>query len=99
MIVLRHAQTVGARVFMELPRHCLYWRDLRATSVLEEFGFLNADFDGCQYGLVAKSGKEVGHPIFKPWRIATLRSTLPNYLYKVSGSHERPHTRCGGAKA
>ncbi len=83
---------------MELPRHCLYWKDSRVTSVLAKYGFLDADFDGCQYGLVAKFGREKGHPICKPWRIATLRSTLPDYLCKVcSGSHALHHTRCGGA--
>ena len=35
VIVLKHVQKVGARVFMELPRHCLYWRDSRVTSVFE----------------------------------------------------------------
>ena len=59
VIVLKHAEKVGARVFIELPRHCLYWKDRRITSVLESYGFLNADFAGCQYGLVAKHGKEV----------------------------------------
>ena len=83
VIVLRHAEKVGARVLMELPRHCLYWVDSRISDVLSKYGFCSADFDGCQYGLTAKFGKEKGHPICKPWRIATLRSTLPSYLHCV----------------
>ena len=58
VIVLKHAEAVGARVFMELPRHCLYWRDQRVVKTLAKYGFLDADFDGCQYGLVAKFGRE-----------------------------------------
>ncbi len=47
VVVLKHAEAVGARVLMELPRHCLYWKDSRVTSVLAKYGFLDADFDGC----------------------------------------------------
>ena len=98
VIVLKHANKVKARVFIELPRQCYYWKDSRITSVLEQHGIVNADFDGCQYGLVAKHGKEIGHPINKPWRIATLRSTLSNTLHKVcDGKHALCHTKCGGA--
>ena len=75
-----------------------YWKDSRITSVLEQHGFVNADFDGCQCGLVAKHGKEIGHPINKPWRIATLRSTLSNTLHNIcDGKHALRHTKCGGA--
>ena len=38
VIVLKHAERVRARVFIELPRHCLYWKDRRITSVLEQYG-------------------------------------------------------------
>jgi hypothetical protein len=54
--------------------------------------------DGCQIILAARHGKEKGNPINKPRRIATLRSTLPQYLNELcAGGHSQPHTIDGGA--
>ncbi len=66
-------------------------------SVLVKHKFDFADFDGCMYGLVARHGPQVGHPINKPWRIACLNSSLKNSLNLLCNrGHDLPHTRCGG---
>ena len=97
LIVAKHAIRVGARILIELPRGCSYWRDARMTDFLDKHGFSYADFDGCMYGLVARHGPQEGHPINKPWRIACLNSTLNTVLSKLCNKgHSLPHTRCGG---
>ena len=62
-IVASHALSVGARVFIEWPRHCAYWRQPKVEKFLQQHGFVHADFDGCMYGLVATKGPSAGTPI------------------------------------
>ncbi len=96
-IVAKHAVRVGARILIELPRGCSYWHDPRMIEFLVKHGFNYADFDGCMYGLVARHGPEMGHPINKPWRIACLNSSLGSFLDRLCNKgHDLPHTRCGG---
>ena len=63
---------------------------------LTAHGFVNADFDGCMYGLVASKGRDAGMPIQKPWRVAcSPNSSLPSMLNRrCDGSHD--HTPCQG---
>ena len=68
--VAEHALKLNARVFIEWPRGCSYWREPRVLRFLSKHGFVNADFDGCMYGLVASGGRFDGMPIQKPWRVA-----------------------------
>ena len=91
-----HALNVGARVFVEWPRRCAYWRDDRVVKFLARHGFVFSDFDGCMYGLVAAKGRDAGMPIQKPWRVAcSPNSCLPSLLCKrCDGSHD--HTPCQG---
>ena len=95
-IVASHALSIGARVFVEWPRHCAYWRQPNVVKFLQDHGFVNADFDGCMYGLVASKGPSAGTPIQKPWRVAcSPGSSLPQLLNKrCDGSHT--HTSCAG---
>jgi len=95
-IVASHALSVGARVFIEWPRRCAYWRDKRVVAFLRKHGFTFADFDGCVYGLVAARGSDAGKPIQKPWRVACSPSTsLPGLLNRrCDKSHD--HTPCAG---
>ncbi len=95
-IVASHALQVGARVFIEWPRQCAYWRNPRVAKFIKAHRFAFANFDGCMYGLVASAGRDKGMPILKPWRVAcSPGSSLPNSLCKrCDGSHD--HTRCAG---
>ena len=61
--VAEHALDVGARVFVEWPRQCRYWGTPTVRKFLAKHNFVNADFDGCMYGLVAERGKVQGMPI------------------------------------
>ena len=94
--VASHALSVGARVLIEWPRRCAYWKNDRVVKFLSKHGFVNADFDGCMYGLVATKGGDAGMPIQKPWRVAcSPNSSLPSLLNKrCDGSHD--HTPCAG---
>ena len=94
--VAEHALNVGARVFVEWPRQCRYWGTPTVRKFLAKHNFVNADFDGCMYGLVAGRGEVQGMPIKKPWRVAcSPNSSLPSLLHKrCDRSHE--HTRCAG---
>ena len=57
--VAEHAIKLGARVFIEWPRGCSYWREPCVMEFLAKHNFQFADFDGCMYGLVAKGGARV----------------------------------------
>ena len=95
-VVASHALSVGARVLVEWPRKCAYWKNDRVVKFLSKHGFVFTDFDGCMYGLVATRGRDAGVPIQKPWRIAcSPNSCLPHLLNKrCDGSHD--HTPCAG---
>ena len=55
-VVAEHALRLGARVFIEWPRGCSYWREPRGGRFLSQHGFIDTNFDGCMYGL-----KALGH--------------------------------------
>ena len=55
-VVAEHALSVGARVFVECPRKCAYWKNDSVAKFLSRHGLVSADFDGCMYGLVAAHG-------------------------------------------
>ena len=98
--VALHAISVGAKVFLELPRGCIYWKDKRFLRFFEQHGFSYAVFDGCMYGLTASSGNVAGRPMSKPWKIACVNSSLPSFLHRVcDGSlhSKRDHTPCAGS--
>ena len=68
-----HCLRVGARVMLEWPRGCSYWREPKVKGFLASRGFAFADFDGCMYGLTTRFNK-VKRPIRKPWRIACVNT-------------------------
>jgi hypothetical protein len=67
--MFQHIEKVGARVVMELPDCCEYWRDERLIAFFRNKGFQETTFDGCMHGLVAKYGENRGIPIRKTWRL------------------------------
>ena len=95
-VVAAHALRVGARVLVEWPRRCAYWKNDKVSAFLSKHGFVFADFDGCMYGLVATKGSNAGTPIQKPWRVAcSPNSSLPSMLCRrCDRSHD--HTPCAG---
>ena len=93
--IANFAIPLGVKIFIEWPRGCIYWKNLKVVRFLEKYGFKFADFDGCMYGLVASHGKDAGLPIKKPWRVAYVNSSIGNFLHlKCDGSHE--HSPCSG---
>jgi hypothetical protein len=93
-IAAAHAAALGAQVYVEWPRGCAYWKHPRVSKFLEPHRFEFSDFDGCMYGLTAAHGVRTGHPIKKPWRIASVNSTLPSRLNLRCTGHQ--HAICEG---
>ena len=95
--VAEHALSKGAKVFIEWPRGCAYWREPCVVRFLAKHNFQFADFDGCMYGLKASGGRHDGMPINKPWRVAcSPNSSLPKFLnLRCDRSHT--HTACQGS--
>ena len=94
-LVATHAIARQCMVFVEWPRGCAYWHDERVQKFLRKHGFVYADFDGCMHELVAQHGANVGEPIYKPWRVACLNSSLRVFLHtKCDRSHT--HAPCAG---
>ena len=69
-IVAQHAIDVGASVYHEWPRGCMYWGNRKVTSFLKKNNFAYDIMHGCMYGLTAVDGKDAGKPINKPWKVA-----------------------------
>ena len=89
-----HCKRVGARVILEWPRGCSYWREPRVRTFLETNGFRYSNFDGCMYGLTTRFA-QVKMPIRKPWKVACLNTCLPEMLnLTCDGSHD--HSPCEG---
>ena len=93
-IAAAHAVARGAQVYVEWPRNCAYWKVPRVVKFLAQHSFEFSDFDGCMYGLTAEHGERKGHPIKKPWRIASANSTLPKLLNLKCTGHQ--HAICQG---
>ena len=86
-----HALTVGAQVYMELPRLCGYWKYHKVRMLLKKYNFNECIFDGCMYDMTTADG---GY-IKKPWRVVCLNSNLPDKLNaKCDRTHQ--HITCTG---
>ena len=96
--VVKHCRVVGATVMLEWPRFCDYWQEKKVSKFLAEMGFRFTDFDGCMYGLIAKSKGDESLPIRKPWRIAYINSSIGLYLHKTCDG-SRKHVPCSGSNA
>jgi hypothetical protein len=62
--LFRHIEKIGARVVMELPDCCDYWKDERIQGFLNHTGFQVTTFDGRMHGLRAKHGEHKG-PLYR----------------------------------
>ena len=76
-VVVRHALSVNAHVYMELPRYCGYWKYPSVERFLKQHAFDTCVLDGCQYGLTTLGGTQL---IRKPWRIACKNTCLHTVL-------------------
>ena len=85
----------GAKIALEWPKLCSYWKDQAYIRFSSEFQLHSIILDGCMFGLKAQSGADAGKYIKKPWRIDTDLDSLDEYLgIQCDNSHE--HTRCAG---
>ena len=82
---------------MEWPRGCAYWREPRIADFLDSCGFRFTHFDGCMYGLRAKTHGKLGMLIRKPWAIAFINSTIDEYLNKTC-DRSHAHHPCSGSQ-
>ena len=49
-LVALHAISFGAKIFLELPRGCIYWQDRQFKDFFTKHSFSFATLDGCMYG-------------------------------------------------
>ena len=68
--VAEAAKRNRAIVCIEWPKGCDYWKRNDVRRLMLKFGFVTSDFNGCMFGLTAKSPGKRGKPISKPWRLA-----------------------------
>ena len=95
--VVRHCANIGASVLLEWPRYRSYWSEPKVSSFLREMNFSYTDFDGCMYGLVSVKDSNKC-PVRKPWRIASINSTIGKHLNRLCDwSHS--HVPCSGPDA
>ena len=77
---------------MEWPRNCAYWRRPKVLKFCLKFGLADVTFDGCRFGVAARSGLLLK----KPWRLCSnVHFVLTNFQDKhCTGDHE--HGECRG---
>jgi len=51
--IANFAIPLGVKIFIEWPRGCIYWKNLKVVRFLEKYGFKFADFDGCMYTVLS----------------------------------------------
>ena len=80
------------RITMEWPRNCAYWRRPKVLKFCLKFGLADVTFDGCRFGVAARSGLLLK----KPWRLCSNdHFVLTNFQDKhCTGDHE--HGECRG---
>ncbi len=85
----------GGNIAIEWPRGCSYWTEKPIQDLTREYGLINYDFDGCEYGLRSTAAATPGRPIRKPWRIA---SDMPEFasLRRLCTHDPNEHARCAG---
>jgi len=90
--IARAVVDAGGVVAIEWPRSCSYWRWPRVKALNKELGLLEANFDGCAFGLKTASGMLIK----KPWRVMCNMSSLIGRLdgKKCLGDHD--HAPCAG---
>ena len=66
----------GGDVSFEWPKGSVGWAQPQVSRFINDFDLTEALCDGCAFGLKDAGG----HPILKPWRIATTSRPLASYL-------------------
>ena len=70
--VVAHALSVGAQVYMALPRYCGYWKYPPVQKFLKRHSFQSFIFDWCGYNLNTPSGI----PLKQAWSLFFLKPVL-----------------------
>ena len=93
-IICGEIQRHGHQVAIEWPRFCSYWKATKVIALLNRYGFVHAEFDGCMFNLYSRVHE--GVLIKKPWRISTTSRAIHAVFNdrKCSGGHK--HTPCQG---
>ena len=73
----------GGEVSFEWPRHAAGWSLPEMIAFIDQFGLLEALFDGCRFGLVSHRG----WPMRKPWKIVTTSRRLAGHLSQFRCVH------------
>ena len=92
--LLLHAAKIGAKVAIEWPSSCQYWKLPKVVRLLTKYNLRKAKCNGCAMGLVGQLGK----PVYKPWTVATNCSELFEALncQKCPGPKAHKHEPCAG---
>ena len=91
-----HARAVGAKVDLEWPTRCIYWKIHAVVSFMRVFRLKKVNFDGCAVGLKSIARATRGMLIKKPLLMVTdLDEIVDTFKGLVcDGSHE--HAPCQG---
>ncbi len=96
LIVADVAHQHGAKLALELPANCIYWKWKCVLDFIQKYGLKKAKCNGCALGL---RGGVKQHPVYKPWCVATIVDELHASLdaRKCPGKAAHPvHAHCRG---
>ena len=79
----------GGEVSFKWPRHAAGWGLPDMIAFIDQFGLLEALFDGCRFGLVSHRG----WPMRKPWKIVTTSRRLAGHLGQFRCLHGKEFKR------
>ena len=104
-LALEEAQQVMARVAIEWPSRCSYWKRQEVKRALRKYHLLTQDFHVCMFGVTGSTPTTRSRPILKPWTVATNCGVLRQHLdrqcttFRSQGCHPdgRLHAICQGA--
>jgi len=98
VLLARFALRRGARIAIEWPKNCRYWKFPNVIAFLEETKMKCFDFDGCMFGLKSSIAGGEHRPLRKSWKIATNLGELRDHLgITCDGRHS--HARVRGLDA
>ncbi len=83
----------GGTISFEWPRFCAGWDLPVLQQLISEFGFIQADIDGCSVGLRSVVTQ---NPIKKPWRFYCSQEKLAKLLSSKRCPGNHVHTICSG---
>ena len=91
-----HARAVGAKIALEWPARCIYWKIRAVLVFLRIFGLKKVNFDGCAVGLKSIARATKGMPIKKPWSMATDVDEIVSRFEKLTCDGSHVHAPCQG---